>query len=114
MLRFFRAVAQDLLLWAIIYFGLYLHIEWVENIAIAYIWFIIAMLCIAGLMSQNKQLVESIKKKGRRLWIHKQWVRVTCVAECAVIFALGYFWMGAFYVIGCLLAQALYNEVEKE
>lgn len=114
MLRFLKLVLQDAALWLMIYFGLYLHIEWVENVAIAYIWFIIAMLWIAGFMSQNKQLVESMKKKDRRLWIHKQWVRITCVAECAALFALGYFWMGAFYVIGCLLAQALYNEVEKK
>lgn len=114
MLRFIKLVFQDIALWLAIYFGLYLHIEWVENVAIAYIWFIIAMLCIAGLMSQNKQLIESMKKKGRRLWIHKQWVRITCIAECAALFALGYFWMGAFYVVGCLLAQALWIELEKK
>lgn len=114
MFKFGKLVAQDLLLWTMIYFGLYLHVDWVENITIAYIWFITVLLCIAGLMSQNKQLIESMKKKGRRLWIHKQWVRVTCVAECAALFALGYFWMGSFYVVGCLLAQALWIELEKK
>ncbi len=118
MWRFMRNVIQDaILVWPLIYFGLYLQMDYVYNLSLAFFWVNSALTFMAAcaIISSDKF---RIKKDGtpikKRIWIHCKYHALTVIAELAAIYALGHFVLGTFMLISSLTLMAAYSKIEED
>lgn len=117
MKRFIKNIAIDaIVIWPLIYFGLFLQIDYVYNVALALFWF----LSIGGIIGSMGQLVsDDVRKKviaryEQKLWVHRKYQIITTTAEITAIFALGYFWLGGFYLVAALFGWSAKTKIEEE
>lgn len=117
MKRFIKNVAIDaFILWPLIYFGLFMQNVYAYNMAVAFFWFmsIASIIASVGLLSSKDLLDKSVARYKKPLWIHHKYQVVTTFCEIAVMFALGYFWLGGFYLTATLFRTAAKEKVEEE
>lgn len=115
-MRFIKNIATDaIIIWPLIYFGLFLQMEYVCNIVLAFLWFISiggligALSCIA-----SDELMRKYREKHKRQsFIHKWYQIITSIAEIAAIFAFGYFWLGGFYLLAMIFIWSLKQKAEE-
>lgn len=117
MKRLIKNVAWDLfLLWPLIVFGLALQLDYIYNIAIAFFWFI----SIGGIigafayLASDELLKGVVKKYKPKTWLHKKYSLVTTITEIVVIFALGYFWLGGFYLVATIFTYAVNDKIKEK
>lgn len=117
MKRLLRNIAWDIFLtWPLIYFGLFMQNVYAYNMAMAFFWFIsIGCIIIAiSTISSDDLLQKAVAKYKKPLWIHHKYQVVTTFCEIAVMFALGYFWLGGFYLAATLFRAAAKEKVAEE
>ena len=117
MKRLLRNIAWDIFLtWPLIYFGLFMQNVYAYNMAIAFFWFmsIASIIASVGLLSSKDLLDKSVARYKKPLWIHHKYQVVTTFCEIAVMFALGYFWLGGFYLTATLFRAAANDKVAEE
>lgn len=117
MKRLLRDIAWDIFLtWPLIYFGLFMQNVYACNMAMAFFWFmsIASIIASVGLLSSKYLLDKSVARYKKPLWIHHKYQVVTTFCEIAVMFALGYFWLGGFYLTATLFRAAAKGKVEEE
>lgn len=115
--RFTRNVLQDaLIVWPLIYFGLYLQMEYVYNLAVAFFWVMNTLAIVAGLGIICSEGLRK-KKDGApikpRMWIHRKYSAITAIAEIAAMFALGYFFLASYAIIAALILAGAYSKIEE-
>lgn len=105
------------IVWPLIYFGLFLHIDYVYNIALALMW----CASVSGIFlmpvvicSKDLRIKLASERKNKKLWIHKKYQIVTSIAEVTAVFALGYFWLGGFYLAAQVFTWIAYQAIEEE
>lgn len=116
MKRFLKNIAADILLvWPLIYFGLFMQNVYAYNMAMALFWFMSIGSIIASISLSNKEvLAKSVARYKKPLWIHRKYQGVTTFLEIAAMFALGYFWLGGFYLAASLFRMAANDKVAEE
>jgi hypothetical protein len=117
MKRLLRNIAWDIFLtWPLIYFGLFMQNVYAYNMAVALFWFmsIASIIASVGLLSRKDLLDKSVARYKKPLWIHHKYQVVTTFCEIAAMFALGYFWLGGFYLTATLLRAAAKEKVIEE
>lgn len=117
MKRLLKSVAVDILLvWPLIYFGLFMQNVYAYNMAVAFFWFLSIASIIAAiiLLSSKEALAKSVARYKKPLWIHRKYQGVTTFLEIAVMFALGYFWLGGFYLAAILFRMAANDKIAEE
>ena len=117
MKRFIKNVAIDaFILWPLIYFGLFMQNAYAYNMAMAFFWFIsIGGIIVAiSTIASNDMLQKAVAKYKKPLWIHRKYHAVTSFCEIAVMFALGYFWLGGFYAAAVIFTMAMKEKVAEE
>lgn len=117
MKRFIKNVAIDaFILWPLIYLGLFMQNVYAYNMAMAFFWFmsIASIIASVGLLSSKDLLDKSVARYKKPLWIHHKYQVVTTFFEIAVMFALGYFWLGGFYLAAALFRAAAKDKVAEE
>lgn len=117
MKRLLRNITWDIFLtWPLIYFGLFMQNVYAYNMAMAFFWFmsIASIIASVGLLSSKDLLDKSVARYKKPLWIHHKYQVVTTFCEIAVMFALGYFWLGGFYLTATLFRAAANDKVAEE
>ena len=117
MKRFIKNVAIDaFILWPLIYFGLFMQIDYAYNVALALFWFLSigGIIGSMGQLSSDDLMAKARKRHKPRLWIHKKYQAVTTVAEIAAMFAFGYFWLGGFYLVASIFIWSAKDKIEEE
>lgn len=115
--RLLKNIALDIFLtWPLIYFGLFMQNVHAYNMAMAFFWFMLIASIIAsvGILSSKDLLDKSVARYKKPLWIHHKYQVVTTFCEIAVMFALGYFWLGGFYLAATLFRAAAKEKVAEE
>ncbi|MDU7405647.1 MAG: hypothetical protein E7L15_17545 [Citrobacter portucalensis] len=117
MKRFIKNIAMDaFVIWPLIYFGLFMQMEYVYNVALALLWFI----SVGGIIGSMGQLVseemtrKAVERHKPQLWIHRKYQIITSTAEIAAMFAFGYFWLGGFYLVATLFIWSAKSKIEEE
>ena len=114
MKRLLRNIAWDIfLMWPLIYFGLFMQNVYAYNMAVAFFWFIsIGGIIVAiSTIASDDLLQKAVAKYKKPLWIHKKYGAITSFCEIAVMFALGYFWLGGFYAAAVIFVMAMKDKV---
>lgn len=117
MKRLLKNIALDIFLtWPLIYFGLFMQNVYAYNIAMAFFWFagIGGIIVAISTIASGELLQKEAAKYKKPLWIHHKYQVVTTFCEIAVMFALGYFWLGGFYLIATLFRAAANDKVTEE
>lgn len=117
MKRFLRNIAWDIFLtWPLIYFGLFMQNVYAYNMAMAFFWFMSIGSIIAAiiLICSKEALEKSVARYKKPLWVHRKYQGVTTFLEIAAMFALGYFWLGGFYLVASLFRMAADDKVAEE
>lgn len=117
MKRLLRNIAWDILLiWPLIYFGLFMQNAYAYNMAVAFFWFIsIGGIIIAiSTISSDDLLQKAVAKYKKPLWIHKKYGAITSFCEVAAMFAMGYFCLGGFYAAAVIFVMAMKEKVAEE
>lgn len=117
MKRLLKNIAWDIFLtWPLIYFGLFMQNVYAYNMAVAFFWFLSIASIIAAiiLLSSKEALAKSVARYKKPLWIHRKYQGVTTFLEIAAMFALGYFWLGGFYLAASLFRMAANDKVAEE
>lgn len=117
MKRLLRNIAWDIFLtWPLIYFGLFMKNVYAYNMAMAFFWLmsIASIIASVGLLSSKDLLDKSVARYKKPLWIHKKYGAITSFCEIAVMFALGYFWLGGFYATAVIFMMAMKEKVAGE
>lgn len=117
MKRFIKNIAMDaFVIWPLIYFGLFMQIDYAYNVALALFWFI----SIGGIitsfahLSSEDLLKKQIERYKPQLWIHRKYQIITSTAEIVAMFAFGYFWLGGFYLVATLFIWSAKSKIEEE
>lgn len=117
MKRFIKNIAMDaFVIWPLIYFGLFMQVEYAYNVALAFFWFI-SIGGIIGSMGQicsDDMMKKAIERHKPQMWLHKKYQVITSVAEIAAMFAFGYFWLGGFYLVATLFIWSAKSKIEEE
>lgn len=117
MKAFIKRIATDtLLIWPLIYFGLYAQMDYIYNIAVAFFWFISIFGIIGGaaeIVSDeiHQKAIDSYKPSS---WFMRKYGIVVIIAEIAAIFALGYFWLGGFFLAATIIVRVSKSKIEEE
>lgn len=117
MKRLLKNIAWDIFLtWPLIYFGLFMQNVYAYNMAMAFFWFIsIGGIIIAiSTIASDELLQKAVAIYKKPLWIHHKYQVVTTFCEIAVMFALGYFWLGGFYLTATLFRAVANDKVAEE
>lgn len=117
MKRFLKNIAVDILLvWPLIYFGLFMQNVYAYNMAVALFWFIsIGGIIVAiSTIASDEMLQKAVARYKKPLWIHKKYGAITSFCEIAAMFAMGYFWLGGFYAAAIILMMAMKEKVAEE
>lgn len=117
MKRFLKNIAGDIFLTCpLIYFGLFMQNTYAYNMAMAFFWFIsIGGIIVAiSTIASGEMLKKAVARYKKPLWIHHKYQVVTTFCEIAVMFALGYFWIGGFYLAATLFRAAAKDKVAEE
>lgn len=117
MKRLLKNIAWDLfLLWPLIVFGLALQLDYIYNVAIAFFWFIsvAGMIGAFSTLASDDLLKKAIKRYKPKTWLHKKYSLVTTIAEIVAMFALGYFWLGGFYLVATIFTYAANDKVKEK
>lgn len=115
--RLLKNIAWDIfLLWPLIYFGLFMQNEYAYNMAMAFFWFIsIGGIIVAiSAIASGEVLQKAVAKYKKPLWIHRKYQAVTSFCEIAIMFALGYFWLGGFYLVASLFRMTANDKIAEE
>lgn len=114
--RFLKNIAIDLLIvWPLLYFGLFLQAEYAYNLALAFFWFfgVGGIIGATGQICSDDLLKKAIAKHKPQLWVHRKYQIITSAAEIAAIFAMGYFWLGGFYLVATIFIWSAKSKVEE-
>lgn len=114
MKRFLKNIAWDIfLVWPLIYFGLFMQNVYAYNMAMAFFWFISVggFVVAISTISSGEMLQKAVAGYKKPLWIHKKYGAITSFCEVAVMFALGYFWLGGFYAAAVIFVMAMKEKV---
>lgn len=117
MKRFLKNITVDILLvWPLIYFGLFMQNVHAYNMAMAFFWFIsIGGIIVAiSTIASDDLLQKAVAKYKKPLWIHKKYGAITSFCEVAVMFALGYFWLGGFCAAAVIFVMEMKEKVAEE
>ena len=117
MSRPLKNIAWDtLLVWSLIYFGLFMQNVYAYNMAVAFFWFISigGIIAAISIITSDEMLQKAVARYKKPLWIHHKYQVVTTFCEIAVMFALGYFWLGGFYLTATLFRAAANDKVTEE
>lgn len=117
MKRFIKNVAIDaFILWPLIYFGLFMQNVYAYNMAMAFFWFIsIGGIIVAiSTIASGEMLKKAVARYKKPLRIHRKYQAVTSFGEVALMFALGYFWLGGFYAAAVIFVMAMKEKVAEE
>ena len=117
MSRLLKTIAWDIFLtWPLIYFGLFMQNVYAYNMAMAFFWFIGIGGIIAAIstIASDEMLKKAADRYKKPLWIHHKYQVVTTFCEMAVMFSLGYFWLGGFYLAATLFHAAAKDKVAEE
>lgn len=121
MKRLLKNIAWDIFLtWPLIYFGLFMQNVYAYNMAMAFFWFIsiggiiVAISTIASGDIGGEMMKKAVDRYKKPLWIHHKYQVVTTFCEIAAMFALGYFWLGGFYLTATLFRAAAKEKVAEE
>ena len=119
--RLLKNIAWDIFLtWPLIYFGLLMQNVYAYNMAMAFFWFIsiggiiAAISTIASGDIGGEMMKKAVARYKKPLWIHHKYQVVTTFCEIAAMFALGYFWLGGFYLTATLFRAAANDKVAEE
>ena len=115
--RLLKNIAWDIfLIWPLIYFGLFMQNVYAYNMAMAFFWFISIGGAIGAIstIASNDILQKAVARYKKPLWIHREYHAVTSFCEIAVMFALGYFWLGGFYAAAVILMMVMKEKVAEE
>lgn len=117
MKRLLKNIAWDVFLtWPLIYFGLFMQNAYAYNMAMAFFWFISigGIIVSISTIASNDMLQKAVARYKKPLWIQRKYQAVTSFGEVALMFALGYFWLGGFYVASVILMMAMKEKVAEE
>ena len=117
MKRLLKNIAWDAILtWPLIYFGLFLHVSYAYNLAVAFFWMVsIAHLLIAACVLGSDEFLSKARiKRTPPLWLHRKYQAISSAAEIAIMFAFGYFWLGGFYLVATIFMWAAKSKIEEE
>lgn len=117
MKRLLKNIAWDIFLtWPLIYFGLFMQNVYAYNMAMAFFWFIsIGGIIVAiSTIASGEMLKKAVDRYKKPLWIHRKYQAVTSFGEVALMFALGYFWLGGFYATAVIFMMAMKEKVAEE
>ena len=109
MKRTLKVMAIDLLVFLpLIYFGLLLKVEWANNVALGFLWFVSIGGIIAGLVISSKSIE---RQKAADEWratpaAARAYRKLSAVARVVAIFAAGYFWLGGFFLVSTIFMWA--------
>lgn len=117
MKRFLKNIAWDILLmWPLIYFGLFMQNVYAYNMAVAFFWFtsIGGIIVAISTISSDDLLQKAAARYRKPLWVHKKYGAITSFCEIAAMVAMGYFWLGGFYAASVILMMAMKEKVAEE
>lgn len=117
MKRLMRNIALDIFLtWPLIYFGLFMQNVYAYNMAVAFFWFIGigGIITAISTITSDEMLQKAVARYKKPLWVHKKYGAITSFCEIAAMFAMGYFWLGGFYLTAALFRAAANDKVAEE
>lgn len=81
-----------------------------------FFWFISigGIIGAINIIASNDMLQKAVARYKKPLWIQRKYQAVTSFGEVALMFALGYFWLGGFYAAAVILMMAMKEKVAEE
>lgn len=117
MKRLLKNIAWDIFLtWPLIYFGLFMQNVYAYNMAMAFFWFIGigGIIAAISIIASDETLKKAAARYKKPLLVHRKYQAVTSFGEVALMFALGYFWLGGFYAASVIFMMAMKEKVAEE
>lgn len=109
MKRTLKVMTIDLLVFLpLIYFGLFMDVDWVRNIALGLLWFISVGGIVSGLVTSAKsdERQKAITEWQKTPAAARAYRKFSAIARVVAIFAAGYFWLGGFFLVSTLCVWA--------
>lgn len=112
--KFIKHAFADLALWALIYFGLFVQVEYVEAAALFVLWVVSALAVLCSFVM--KEIVRDLdtRKALKKSPAHKRYAMVSTFLESVAIAASGHFVLAAVYLFaGMAFTAGADSELKK-
>lgn len=95
--------------WVVLVYGLLLNVRYLDNIALAYLWFIAVECIILGVMSCSDSFMDKARsgRGGEKVTkLHRAVSIISRIFICVLAAATGHFVLLSFLIVGFLLTEA--------